>query len=154
MSYEFNTQNNAAPSMLKPHFHYCNVSWKKHSDYFSRLEPREPVKESFSSLQNEAFHPSRICAAIRSGQRSQHVKIVAWHPFSLIYNACQYPEQLLNTDCTTLSTGGIGSVYSVGHSPSSVRNKSPLEAEGRDMTINDFAFVLRVLMITGTKLLV
>lgn len=97
MSYEFNTQNNAAPCMLKPHFHYSNVSRKNCLIIFHAWSQQNQSK-NLSSLQTEAFQPTRIYAAIQEGQRSQHVKIVAWHPSSLIYNACQYPEQLLNTD--------------------------------------------------------
>lgn len=101
MSYEFNTQNNAAPCMLKPHFHYSNVSRKNCLIIFHAWSQQNQSK-NLSSLETEAFQPTRIYAAIQEGQRSQHVKIVAWHPSSLIYNACQYPEQLLNTDSTTL----------------------------------------------------
>lgn len=57
MSYEFNTQNNAAPSMLKPHFHYSNVSRKNSLIIFPAWSQQNQSKNLFPLSKPRRFNP-------------------------------------------------------------------------------------------------
>lgn len=57
MSYEFNTQNNAAPSMLKPHFHYSNVSRKNSLIIFHAWSQQKQSKNPFPLSKPRPFNP-------------------------------------------------------------------------------------------------